>query len=68
MPDVTLTFDLNVETSFSPIGDQLAEHKVTISDVETTSAEDLRAILHAAIDEIARLAHAAVDAEEEDHD
>lgn len=67
MPDVTLTFDLNVQPSFSPMSDELAEHKVTISDVETASKEDIRAILHAAIDETARLAHAAVDAEEENH-
>ena len=45
MPDATLTFDLNVQTSFSPMSDELAEHKVTISDVETTSAEDIRAML-----------------------
>ena len=67
MPDVTLTFDLNVQTSFSPMSDELAEYKVTVADVESTSAEDIRATLHAAIDETARLAHAAVDAEEEDH-
>lgn len=67
MPDVTLTFDLNVQNSLSPISDELAEHKVTVTDVETTSAKDIRAILHAAIDETARLAHAAVDAEEENH-
>ena len=68
MPDATLTFDLNVQTSFSPMSDELAEHKVTVTDVENKSAEDIRATLHAAIDETARLAHAAVDAEEENHD
>ena len=67
MPDATLTFDLNVQASFSPMSDELAEYKVTVTDVESTSAEDIRATLHAAIDETARLAHAAVDAEEEDH-